>query len=68
MTEAIGGDDQIGRGHPEDVLDLFGPVGVDDRHHDGAQVGGGPEGDAGLDPVGQLHHHDVARTEAPDPQ
>ena len=53
---------------PEDVVDLLGPVEVDDGHDDGPEVGGGPEGDAGLDPVRQLEHDDVAGADAPGPQ
>ena len=50
-AEAVGGDDDRRVGGAEDVVDLLGAVEVHDRHDDGAEVGGGPEGDAGLDPV-----------------
>ena len=51
VAEAVGGDDDGGLGGAEDVVDLLGAVEVHDRHDDGAEVGGGPERDAGLDPV-----------------
>ena len=60
VAEAVGGDDDVGLGGPEDVLDLLGAVEVHDRHDHGAEVGGGPERDAGLDPVRELEHDEVA--------
>ena len=65
VAEAVGGHDHIGPVAPEDVVDLLGPVEVDDRHDHGPEVGGGPERDAGLDPVGELQDDDVAGPDAP---
>ena len=64
VAEAVGGDDDGRLGGLEDVVDLLGAVEVHDRHDDGAEVGGGPERDAGLDPVRQLEHDDVAGPDA----
>src|SRR4029450_5523877 len=39
VAEPVGGHDQVGLGGPHDVLDLLGPVEVDDRHHHRPEVG-----------------------------
>ena len=64
VAEVVGRDDDRGARGAEDVPDLLGAVEVHDRHHHRAEVGGGPERDAGLHPVGQLDHDDVAGTDA----
>ena len=46
MAEPVGSDDELGLGDADDVLELFGPVEVDDGHHHGPGVSGAPEGDA----------------------
>jgi hypothetical protein len=52
VPEAVGSDhDRRPRG-AHDVVDLLGAVEVHDRDDHRAEVGGGPEGDGGLDPVG----------------
>ena len=48
----------------QDEADLLGPVEVDDGDKGDAEHGAGIEGDGGLDPVGQLEGHHVARSEA----
>ena len=58
MTTSLGSVDA------DDVLELFGPVEVDDGHDDGPGVSGAPEGDRGLQPVRKLEHDDVARPDA----
>ena len=62
--EAVGGDDDGGVGGVEDVVDLLGAVEVHDRDDHRAEVGGRPERDAGLDPVGELEHDHVAGPDA----
>ena len=63
-AEPVRRDHDRGIGGVEDVRHLLGAVEVHDRDHHGAQVGGGPERDAGLHPVGQLEHDDVAGPDA----
>jgi hypothetical protein len=65
MAEAIGGHDDVGGRGPEDVVDLLGPVEVHDRDDHRPQVGGGPEGDARLDPVRELDDYHVTRSDPP---
>ena len=64
VAELVGSDDELGLGDADDVLEFLGTVEVDDGHHDGAGVGGAPEGDRGLHPVRELEHDDVAGSDA----
>jgi hypothetical protein len=41
---------------------------VHDRHDDRAEIRRRPERDARFDPVRELEHHDIARTDAARPQ
>ena len=64
VAEAVGGHDHRRRDGAEDVVDLLGPVEVHDRHDDRTEVGRRPERDAGLHPVRELEHDDVAGPDA----
>ncbi len=64
VAEAIDGHDDVGLGGPQDVPDFLRAVEMNDRHHHGADVGRGPERDAGLRPVRQLEHRDITRADA----
>ncbi len=64
VPEARGRHHRGGARHREDVVDLLRAVEVHDRHHHRTQVDRRPEGDAGLGPVRQLHHHHVAGADA----
>ena len=65
LPEAGRGHDDVGLHDVEDVAHLLRPVEVHDRHDDRAELRGAPEGDRRLDPVRQLEHDDVARSDAP---
>ncbi len=68
VAEPVGGHHHVGRGDPQDVVDLLGPVEVHDGDDHRPEVGGRPEGDAGLHPVGQLDDHDRPRARRPGPR
>ena len=64
-TESVGGHDHVRMHGAEDVVELLRPVEVHDGDDDGTEIGRRPEGDARLDPVGQLEGDDAARADAP---
>ena len=60
VAEAVGRDQRLCPGLPQDVVDLLGPVEVHDRHEHHAEHRGAVERDAGLEAVRHLEGDDVA--------
>ena len=63
-TESVGGDDELGIGDADDVLELFCAIEMDDGDHNGAGVRSTPEGDRCFHPIRELKDDDVTRSDA----
>ena len=64
MAEAVGGDERLHVGLPQDVPDLLGAVEVHDGHDDGTEIGHAVERCGRFEPVRELERDGVPRFDA----